>query len=338
MPYMIEIEHGHAGFVGWLVNTVIGVCILAASGQPCSVRGDAGALSGRSRAAFFYALNVGPALRQSSSEPWFSRQPVWAGCGRSLLILELSRSTGIAAFASIAWQRASHRPCDRIFSRSLGIMSRWIAPLPMALGIAAFGFSWIVLFVAAGTNSPGPSFPALAWVHLVALGWITLIALSVLVHAMPTFLDVQWRLGSVARIATLFFATGAFILTGGFLASNLVTLQSGAWLALSVLSFTLSRRRRAVKQSHCVQRLVACHRACVRNDARASIDHRSVRRTVRERARRARTLRCAACPSEIARAARDCRMAVSGWSSAFRLAPWVRSPEPVPAASGCTFF
>ena len=114
-------------------------------------------------------------------------------------------------------------------------MRGWIAPLPMALGIAAFGFSWIVLFVAAGTNSPGPSFPALAWVHLVALGWITLIALSVLVHAMPTFLDVQWRLGSVARIATLFFATGAFILTGGFLASNLVTLQSGAWLALSSL-------------------------------------------------------------------------------------------------------
>ena len=111
-------------------------------------------------------------------------------------------------------------------------MRGWIAPLPMALSIAAFGFSWIVLFVAAGTNSPGPSFPALAWVHLVALGWITLIALSVLVHAMPTFLDVQWRLGSVARIATLFFATGAFILTGGFLASNLVTLQSGAWLAL----------------------------------------------------------------------------------------------------------
>ncbi len=111
-------------------------------------------------------------------------------------------------------------------------MKGWIAPLPMALGIAAFGFSWIVLFAAAGTNSPGPSFPALAWVHLVALGWITLIALSVLVHAMPTFLDVQWRLGSVARIATLFLAAGAFVLTGGFLASNLVTLQAGAWLAL----------------------------------------------------------------------------------------------------------
>ena len=111
-------------------------------------------------------------------------------------------------------------------------MKGWIAPLPMALGIAAFGFSWIILFVAAATNSSGPSFPALAWVHLVALGWITLIALSVLVHAMPTFLDVQWRLDSVARIATLFFAAGAFILTDGFLASNLVALQSGAWLAL----------------------------------------------------------------------------------------------------------
>jgi hypothetical protein len=111
-------------------------------------------------------------------------------------------------------------------------MRGWIPALPMALGITSFGFSWIVLFIAAGTNSAGPSFPALAWIHLVALGWITLIALSVLIHAIPTFLDVRWRLDGVARTATLLFAVGAFVLVGGFLSSNLIALQVGAWLAL----------------------------------------------------------------------------------------------------------
>lgn len=59
-----------------------------------------------------------------------------------------------------------------------------------------------------------------------------MITLSVLVDAVPTFLDVQRVLGSVARLATLFFATGAFILCGGFLTSNLFILQLDAWIAL----------------------------------------------------------------------------------------------------------
>lgn len=116
------------------------------------------------------------------------------------------------------------------------MMRGWIPPLPLALGAAAFGLSWIVLFAAAGAASTGVSFVALAWVHIVALGWIVLIALSILIHAIPAFLDVEWRLSGIARIATLFFAAGTAVLVGGFLGADTAALQAGAVLALAALA------------------------------------------------------------------------------------------------------
>lgn len=118
-------------------------------------------------------------------------------------------------------------------------MRGWIPPLPMALGVTAFGLSWVVLFAVARNGVPFEiSFAALGWVHLVALGWITLIALSVLLHVIPAFLDVDWRSDNVARAATLVFAAGVAALVGGFLASSLIALQWGAWVALlSLLTY-----------------------------------------------------------------------------------------------------
>jgi hypothetical protein len=115
-------------------------------------------------------------------------------------------------------------------------MRGWIPPLPLALGAAAFGLSWIVLFAAAGSVSAGVTFLALAWVHVVALGWITLIALAILLHVIPAFLDVEWRSGGVARIATLCFAAGAAALVGGFLGAGSAALQGGAVLAFASLA------------------------------------------------------------------------------------------------------
>ncbi|MBV8068200.1 MAG: hypothetical protein JO113_09490 [Candidatus Eremiobacteraeota bacterium] len=115
-------------------------------------------------------------------------------------------------------------------------MQGWIPPLPVALGMAALGFSWIVLFGAARDGVPvGLTLPALGWVHLVALGWITLVALSILLHVIPAFLGVEWRSRSLARAATLVFAAGAGTLVVGFSASNLATLQAGAWITLPAL-------------------------------------------------------------------------------------------------------
>jgi hypothetical protein len=100
------------------------------------------------------------------------------------------------------------------------------------LGVLALGFSWILLFHAAGVAPLGTSFAALAWVHVVALGWITLVALSVLLHVIPAFLDVPWRSAGIARGATLVFAAGAAALVAGFLSTNFAVLQSGASIAL----------------------------------------------------------------------------------------------------------
>ena len=108
VPYMIEIEHGHAGFVGWLVNTVIGVAYWLLPVNRARFAETQGRYpEGRARFSF-YALNVGLALRLFS-EPWFSRQPSPAGSA-FLYLAALLQVLGIAAFASIAWQRVFPPP------------------------------------------------------------------------------------------------------------------------------------------------------------------------------------------------------------------------------------
>ncbi len=115
----------------------------------------------------------------------------------------------------------------------MNAMRGWIPPLPIALGVAASGASWVLLFIAA-PQSPA-SFAALAWVHAVALSWITLIALSILLHAIPEFLDVEWRSAAVARGMTLFFAAGAGALVAGFASADVLTLRWGAAIALGAV-------------------------------------------------------------------------------------------------------
>ena len=53
----------------------------------------------------------------------------------------------------------------------------------------------------------------LGWIHLVALGWFTVTAFSILLHAIPAFLDVDWKLQGAARVslAVLAAAIGAFV-------------------------------------------------------------------------------------------------------------------------------
>lgn len=107
-PFIIEVEHGHAGFVGWLVNTVIGVAYWLLPVNRARFAETQGRYPERRARFSFYSLNVGLGLRLLA-EPWFSLQP--SATGSALLYLAaLLQVAGIAAFASIAWQRVFPPP------------------------------------------------------------------------------------------------------------------------------------------------------------------------------------------------------------------------------------
>lgn len=93
----------------------------------------------------------------------------------------------------------------RMFTRR-----HWIPPLGLAFGQLCHGLSWILaLWIALRVGITSLSLPEIAWIHLVALGWVTVTALSVLLHAIPAFLDVPWRYETLARYAL--FATAVAI-------------------------------------------------------------------------------------------------------------------------------
>lgn len=112
------------------------------------------------------------------------------------------------------------------------MMRGWIPPLPMVIGISALGLSWVALCAIARVGTFEATFSTLGWVHLVAHGWVTLIALSVLLHVIPTFLEIRWRVAIFARISTLFFAAGTAVMVGGIFGSNVVSLQYGGTIVL----------------------------------------------------------------------------------------------------------
>ncbi len=92
----------------------------------------------------------------------------------------------------------------------------WIPPGGLLFAQAAAGLSWILLlWIALYGSIDGISGPALAWIHLVALGWFTVAALSILVHVVPGFTELKWRFEGVARASLAVFAMGiaAFVLS-----------------------------------------------------------------------------------------------------------------------------
>jgi len=92
----------------------------------------------------------------------------------------------------------------------------WIPPLGLVSGHLAHGASWIVLLTLGLGENLGGGSRGLAWVHLVGLAWITVIALSVLMHVIPQFCDVQWRGERLARVSIGAVAVGAYALAAGF--------------------------------------------------------------------------------------------------------------------------
>lgn len=92
----------------------------------------------------------------------------------------------------------------------------WIPPASLIAGQVAHGLSWLLLMLTPWPATPGLSMPSLAWIHMVSLGWLTMTALGVLVHVIPGFMDVEWRLEGLARWSLLPFGIGVASLVLGF--------------------------------------------------------------------------------------------------------------------------
>jgi hypothetical protein len=98
------------------------------------------------------------------------------------------------------------------------VIRHWIPPLGLAFGQLSHGLSWtLALWIALHFGIAFISPAEIAWVHLVALGWLTVTALSILLHAIPAFVDVRWRYEGVARAALFAFATAVAVFVAAFL-------------------------------------------------------------------------------------------------------------------------
>lgn len=96
----------------------------------------------------------------------------------------------------------------------------WIPPLGLAFGQLCHGLSWVLaLAIALDPYSQRAASAQIAWIHLVALGWLTTTALSILLHAIPAFLEVRWRAESAARASLAVFALGVAAFVAAFLAA-----------------------------------------------------------------------------------------------------------------------
>ena len=142
--------------------------------------------------------------------------------------------------------------------------THWIPPVPLALGQLSFALSWVLLWLCGAHGALGPGFLAFAWIHAVALGWITVVALAVLMHVIPGFTDVEWRMEPLARTALVVFALAAALLIGGFIAQNATLLSvAGVGIALSLTAYctaalsTLAQTRTAERATRAIGRALS---------------------------------------------------------------------------------
>lgn len=119
--------------------------------------------------------------------------------------------------------------------------THWIPPVPLVLAQLSFALSWVLLWLYGASRQTGPTFLALAWVHAIALGWITLVALAVLIHVIPAFTNVEWRIEPLARASVTVFALGVALLIAGFWIENAAVLEiAGAIVALSLTAYAIA--------------------------------------------------------------------------------------------------
>ena len=114
----------------------------------------------------------------------------------------------------------------------------WIPPGGLVAGFLAHGLSWALLLGIAARGALAADLPALAWVHLVGLGWLTMIALSVLVHVVPSFTDVAWKGEGIARGSLVVYGAGVAALVAAFWTASVWALPwAGMVVGLGLLAY-----------------------------------------------------------------------------------------------------
>jgi hypothetical protein len=104
VPFIIEVEHGHLGFVGWLVNVVIGVALWMFPLDRERFPNMQGRYPARAPLWCYVLLNIGLVLRVVL-EPIVQLAkagPVWAFVLGASGLLQLA---AILIFVGIVWHR-----------------------------------------------------------------------------------------------------------------------------------------------------------------------------------------------------------------------------------------
>lgn len=118
------------------------------------------------------------------------------------------------------------------------VRRHWIPPAGLLAGFSAHGISWVLLLVLATRGSSASGLQSLAYLHLVALGWLTMIALSILVHVIPTFTEVPWKGEWLARRMLAVYGIGVVALVAAFWNDALWALPwAGTLVALGVFGY-----------------------------------------------------------------------------------------------------
>ena len=103
IPFTIAVEHGHMGFVGWLVNTVVGVALWLLPVNRKAFPETQGRYPEKPARTAFAALNAGLILRLVFEPVQSSHASVVSSA--ALIASAILQLGGILIVASIAWLR-----------------------------------------------------------------------------------------------------------------------------------------------------------------------------------------------------------------------------------------
>lgn len=139
----------------------------------------------------------------------------------------------------------------------------WIPPGALVYAHLAHGFSWVLLLWAAWSANTQHGYAGFAWIHTVALAWVTMAAFAILIHALPNFVDVEWRGETVARWSLVAFGAGTALLIYGFIANARLIGGGGDLLLAAIVVYlatafwTLAQAMRGERVQRAVARAFA---------------------------------------------------------------------------------
>ncbi len=114
----------------------------------------------------------------------------------------------------------------------------WVPPGALIFAQLSHGASWFLLIWAGLTGSVSAiGFPAIAWIHIVALGSGTTAAAGVLLHVIPSFSDVRWKAENIARYSLFVFCAGVVIFVSALLMRPDLAVFGAGVIVLALLAY-----------------------------------------------------------------------------------------------------